>query len=1658
MASILITISTPQPNEEVGDNISVQGEVSLQLQPGEGGGNLLGPIVSVRFGTASPIAAQLILDTPQHFGWHCSATIPRNSVPGDTLAITVRCDAGYVPDEDPSGFIVLSDTRTVVVSLRPTPPQLTIAPFEREVVTSPSVRFPLFVHGTAFDASGVASVQYKLDTAPFANVDNLTGDWARWEKTIPLDEGERRLIIKAVDTRGATASEDFTISVRTPFEPTPVEQAFAPTTYLRELLAFATRQIKIGEGPGPTPLVLAGRFFQPFDGLTTSSLFEQAVMPVHQSRIAIEVLRRRISTATPTEIDRRFRSAAYQALLRELGTSHEELRLARVADAKTRLALAARLGIEVPDRLDQITFLPDEITDAQLEQLFGYRSTAPDDPLQPPGAGATLLTWQLDALRNAWKRDDVQTRDTIDGSLPIIDPDLISSGNIKVREATSSAFSLWTARKSLIAATLSDIEREGQNQTNLLVRFDQIILKFVGSINLAALAARDLNGEEITGVLRGFNLDLEGFRFLARARELLAAGTLLQSEWQDIYAIILQRQKQSFYLTWRDEEVRAGLILEPSQFLPDAEGPAFEIPRWRGSLQTFARWRRTLVARVAQRQTVENSYMAAVDAAEAQTLPGLRDALIEVIGQRQQTPEDLKAAAERLTRELLIDFRANAGPKTTRVDQALETLQGILFSVRSGRLATGTEPGWTLEEQNFDAEWEWMGSYRSWVAAMRVFAYPESQLFPNLYMKNVRENPPLEPTRPFEDLIKSLRGTFRVTPQIARQKADEYLDQLRRANLPVPLPPKLLDPAFKLKDEMSDAELIGRQRFVAELFGNITDPNSIPQALREVFWLVPMALGLRLQDERHYLAALDWFQTVYAFNLPPANRKIYHGLSLEESITTAYVRVPELFVTQLNPHIIARTSRATGGELVGRKNVYTRFTVMSIVRCFLDHADMEFSRNLPESTARARTLYETANDLLGLPDVRPETVQTHFPANPVWDSLRLQAQSNLAKIHNGLNIAGIRSEAPPNGSAVSFLPSQYRYSVLVERAKNFVGIAQQVEASFLGALEQRDAATYSLLQANHDIQVARSSITLADLKLADADIDQRVAELQFERAQVQFDHFDRLIQKGLNNWEIATLAAMASAVALRGAAAVGTLFATPDPRDLFGVIARSSSLAELASTTAQATQTKASFERRKEEWQLQRHLSDKDRQIGQQQIRLAQNQQQVAIQERQLTGLQLDHSQAVFDYLANRFTNAELFEWMSGILGRVYAYFLQQATAIARLAQAQLAFERQETAPGFVALDYWQDASDSNGSDAPADRRGLTGSARLLQDIFRLDQYAFDTDRRKLHLTQTLSLSQIAPFELQQFRETGLLVFATPTEMFDREFPGHYLRLIKSVRLSMIALTSPVRGIRASLSASGLSRVIVAGDEFLPVILSRSPETIAFTSTLNATGLFDLEPENDLLRPFEGMGVDAIWQLELPKAANPFDYRTIADVLLTIEYTALNSFDYRQEVLRSQDRLFSGDRAFSVRDDFPDSWYDLNNPETVVDPDSRMRAILSIGREDFPPHVEELAVQDLSLFCLRKDGFTPELRITGLSYTASGGATVNASEVRTTGGIIGTRRPNGAPWRVVVGKDPVAEWSIQLENTELVRGWVRDGLIQDLVLVVTVTGIAPPWL
>ncbi|MEU9015080.1 hypothetical protein AB0D12_36195 [Streptomyces sp. NPDC048479] len=284
----------------------------------------------------------------------------------------------------------------------------------------------------------------------------------------------------------------------------------------------------------------------------------------------------------------------------------------------------------------------------------------------------------------------------------------------------------------------------------------------------------------------------------------------------------------------------------------------------------------------------------------------------------------------------------------------------------------------------------------------------------------------------------------------------------------------------------------------------------------------------------------------------------------------------------------------------------------------------------------------------------------------------------------------------------------------------------------------------------------------------------------------------------------------------------------------------------------QANQLNAGIEQRRDEWRRQLVATGQHSLVAAAQVVTAQDHVTIAVQEEAIATLQHKQAVATLTFLGNQFTNADLYLWLSTTLGGVYRYFLQQATATARLAQAQLAFERAEPAQALIRGDYWQSPAQATGPD----RRGLAGAEQLAEDLTRLDSYALSSERRRLNLSQTFSLARLMPVEFLGLRESGTLTFATPMSLFDAAFPGHYLRLIRQVHTSVVALVAPDRGIRATLRSGGISRVTTGRDgTFRDITVRHDSSVVALTSPVGATGVFELDAQSDLLLPFESSGV-----------------------------------------------------------------------------------------------------------------------------------------------------------------------------------------------------------
>ena len=121
--------------------------------------------------------------------------------------------------------------------------------------------------------------------------------------------------------------------------------------------------------------------------------------------------------------------------------------------------------------------------------------------------------------------------------------------------------------------------------------------------------------------------------------------------------------------------------------------------------------------------------------------------------------------------------------------------------------------------------------------------------------------------------------------------------------------------------------------------------------------------------------------------------------------------------------------------------------------------------------ARARSLYQTALDVLGLTYPKAKLAATPpnpFGLDPLVEALRLHAQSNLRKLRLGRNIAGLERQLSPNsppGPRSRHGNPRHTGTPCSSRGQGTHPTCLQMEAALLAALEKRDAESYNLLKA-----------------------------------------------------------------------------------------------------------------------------------------------------------------------------------------------------------------------------------------------------------------------------------------------------------------------------------------------------------------------------------------------------------------------------------------------------------------------------------------------------------------------------------------------------------------------------------------------------------------
>jgi hypothetical protein len=210
-----------------------------------------------------------------------------------------------------------------------------------------------------------------------------------------------------------------------------------------------------------------------------------------------------------------------------------------------------------------------------------------------------------------------------------------------------------------------------------------------------------------------------------------------------------------------------------------------------------------------------------------------------------------------------------------------------------------------------------------------------------------------------------------------------------------------------------------------------------------------------------------------------------------------------------------------------------------------------------------------------------------------------------------------------------------------------------------------------------------------------------------------------------------------------------------------------------------------------------------------------------------------------------------------------------------------------------------------------------------------------ENNKRELEMTRHVSLRQLDPRALLMLKATGSCQVTVPEWLYDRDCPGHYMRRIKSVALSIPSVVGPYTSVNCTLSLlrSSVRKSPIAGSQYARqtpdddrfVDYGGTIQSIVTSSANNDSGMFETNLRDERFLPFEGAGAISTWKLDLPSDFAAFDFATISDVILHIRYTARQGVE-PTAVISSVGDQFAEDTPsslallFDVRHDFPTEW------------------------------------------------------------------------------------------------------------------------------------------
>lgn len=709
-----------------------------------------------------------------------------------------------------------------------------------------------------------------------------------------------------------------------------------------------------------------------------------------------------------------------------------------------------------------------------------------------------------------------------------------------------------------------------------------------------------------------------------------------------------------------------------------------------------------------------------------------------------------------------------------------------------------------------------------------------------------------------------------------------------------------------------------------------------------------------------------------------------------------------------------------------------RSIVLAYFETLLQYAQAAMCRHSPEGYAIARLRIDTLSKFLGErprtifgqdDGTNPQTVTTFVPRfaplNPrlmeIYDRVADQldvlrhcltkARLTGGVLHADTSYWGdnpVRHEwrtAAENcldDDGCCCPPSPYRFPFLIQRALETAGDVRTFGAELLAAFEKGDAEFLAAMRAAHERQLLNLTEEIRRMEFREADWQVQALQKTKQAAQARRQYYADLIANGLIPKEQAyqnlTGVSMTTRAAGNVVEAVGQVMnLIPDITTGVAGIASTPVLvsqmpigtklahafaaaarilytvADINGTQAGLSLTEGGWDRREADWIFQVTVLDIEIQQIERQILGSERRRDSAL--RQLNNLVQQKQQAaeLQDFLRNKFTNHALYLFLQQEMAALHRQMFEIAWCWARQAQRAFQFERELTTQTYLPPNIWDGFHE-----------GLLTGERLATSLRAMEKAYFDQNRREHELVTRLSLRLDFPLAFLQLKVTGACEIEIPEWRLDREYPGHYLRRVKTVSLTIPSVVGPYTGVHCKLtllsSATRIEPTLLDVEDCCPgectcgccerlryEAIKQDPrivkrygatEAIATSTGQNDTGLFELNFRDERYLPFEYAGAISRWRIELPIETNAFDIDTVSDVIFQLSYTTREGGAMLQKASWAAASCLlpgAGLRFFDWRQDFADTWQRFKAVESAAEQADCTRPLtLRMSRGMFP--------------------------------------------------------------------------------------------------------------